>query len=346
MSPVPGVRQVAALAGVSRGTVSNVLNHPHRVDAETLKRVHEAIETLGYVPNTLARALSTGTNTMAGLILPGLHTSIFVNMARNAQVAAHRIGLNLLIADSEAVPARQIEHLRYFEASRARGILIVPSDESRETVEAINRAAERGVPVVAINFVADALSVPSVVTDEVQAGRMAVEIALARPARRIVWVEGEVGYQPVIRRRRGVFEAMAERAGGPQFESIDAGGLNVSHGTRIAPTILDRLGTDQPAAIITASTPLAVGILRHCLAQGLRVPEQIEIIACEEDTEVLVPGEHVVAVGADGRDLGDRAIEMLGSMTSGAEKSRKPGSITVAPRIVRPADRVTPAINS
>ena len=111
MSRVPGVRQVAALAGVSRGTVSNVLNHPHRVDAETLKRVHEAIETLGYVPNTLARALSTGTNTMAGLILPGLHTSIFVNMARNAQVAAHRIGLNLLIADSEAVPARQIEHL-------------------------------------------------------------------------------------------------------------------------------------------------------------------------------------------------------------------------------------------
>lgn len=81
-----GISDVASLAGVSQGTVSNVLNHPDRVTAETRARVVRAMQMLNYVPpNGLARSLAAGTSTAIGLVVTDLSNSLFIDIARGAE---------------------------------------------------------------------------------------------------------------------------------------------------------------------------------------------------------------------------------------------------------------------
>src|SRR3712207_3239878 len=92
---------VARTAGVSLGTVSNVLNNPGKVADGTRQRVETAIEQLGFVRNGAARSLSLGTSSTLGFIVIDLSNSFFLDMARGAEQEASRSGLNVLLANAD-----------------------------------------------------------------------------------------------------------------------------------------------------------------------------------------------------------------------------------------------------
>src|SRR5690349_7712497 len=100
----PRIKDVADLARVATGTVSNVLNNPDRVAEPTRRRVEAAIEALGFVRNSAARTLVSGRSSSIGVVLTDLGNSLFIDIARGAEAAATVAGLHVLLANSDSSP--------------------------------------------------------------------------------------------------------------------------------------------------------------------------------------------------------------------------------------------------
>lgn len=121
---VIGVRDVAASAGVSVGTVSNVLNSPGKVSAGTVKRVQAAITKLGFVRNDAARQLRAGRS--IGLVVLDVANPFFSDAARGAEERAAEQGLAVLLGNSDENIDRESAYLDLFEEQRVLGVLISP----------------------------------------------------------------------------------------------------------------------------------------------------------------------------------------------------------------------------
>lgn len=101
----PNNSDVAIRAGVAIGTVSNVLNHPEKVTEATPLKVEAAVQALSFVPNTAARNLRTGGNSLLGLVVVDLSSPFYIDVARGAESAAAGAGMHLLLANVTSIGA-------------------------------------------------------------------------------------------------------------------------------------------------------------------------------------------------------------------------------------------------
>src|SRR4051794_12526791 len=168
----PSMQDVADRAGVAIGTVSNVLNRPGLVAERTRRKVATAIAELGFVRNSSARDLAAGSSTTVGLVLVDIGNSFFVDIARGAEAATSRAGLNLLLANSDVDRTRQTGFLRLFDEARSAGLLLAPIDGPLDDAYAMQ---SRGRPVVLVNAPVVDPRLCSVVADNVLGGRLATE---------------------------------------------------------------------------------------------------------------------------------------------------------------------------
>src|SRR5690625_3846913 len=146
-SPRASIQDVAALAGVSVGTVSNVLNHPDRVSQPTRERVEAAVKKLDFVRNESARQLRAGQSGMIGLVVLDAGNPFFTDVAFGAEQVITQAGYSLMLANSGEDPAREAQHLRLFERIRAEGVLLSPVDAASGAL-ALLRAHEIRVVLV------------------------------------------------------------------------------------------------------------------------------------------------------------------------------------------------------
>src|SRR5690625_6903314 len=126
------VRDVAKRAGVSVGTVSNVLNHPEKVSAATVKRVKTAIDDLGLVRNDAALQLRAGKSRSIGLVVLDLANPFFTDLGRGVEARANLSGLTVLVGNSAEDAQRERRYLEQFEQQRLQGILLTPRGEAVE----------------------------------------------------------------------------------------------------------------------------------------------------------------------------------------------------------------------
>jgi hypothetical protein len=131
------IRDVAERAGVSVGTVSNVLNNPARVSPASVERVLAVIEELGYVRNDAARQLRAGRSTTIGLVVLDVRNPFFTDVARGAEDEAARHALSVILGNSDEDTAREAAYLDLFEEQRVHGVLISPYGEIGPTSRAV-----------------------------------------------------------------------------------------------------------------------------------------------------------------------------------------------------------------
>lgn len=273
------VRDVAARAGVSVGTVSNVLNRAHRVSPKTSARVLEAVEELGFVRNDAARQLRAGQSRALGMVVLDAANPFFADLARGAEDAASERSLAILLGNSGEDVRRERTYLDLFEEQRVRGVLLTPVGEIGDRVR---RLRQRGIAVVLADSASEDEAVSSVSVDDVAGGRIAVEHLIARGARRIAFLGGLFGIRQVRDRLQGARQA-AERNPAVAFEVVDAGGLSVVDGRQAAARIVDARPAARPDGIFAVNDLLAVGVLQGLLMAGtLRVPEDIALIGYDD----------------------------------------------------------------
>ena len=242
------MQDVAEAAGVSVGTVSNVLNHPAKVSPATAQRVREAIGRLGFVRNDAARSLVSGSTNSVGMVLADIENSLFIDMAHGAQDAARAVGQNLLLANTACDMTLQDDYLDLFDESRVTGVLLAPMQDSSA---GIARIRSHGRQVVLLNYAPKPGTCCSVLVNNEHVGYLAARHLIDTGRTRLAYVVAHDEYQPVRDRRRGVRAAVEEAGPGVTLEEIDSVGLTSFHGHVVGQDVVAARAriTQQPQAL-------------------------------------------------------------------------------------------------
>ena len=302
------VKDVAAAASVSVGTVSNVLNRPDRVAAATVARVHEAIDRLGYVRNDAARQLRAGRSRSIGLIVLDSANPFFAEVARGAEERAAREGMAVLVGNSDQSLERESAYLDLFREQRVGGVLLTPTDV---TASALRRVIDGGIPLVLVDGKLPGGGVPSVAVDDVEGGMLAVQHLLDRGRRRIAFVGGPLTIRQVADRLEGARRALAQTPGA-QLEVIELDALTVLQGRDAGEAIARRPPGERPDAVFCANDLLAVGVLQGTAILGhVRVPEDIALIGYDDIDFAQAAVVPLTSIRQPARAIGEAAVDLL-----------------------------------
>lgn len=276
----PGIRDVAARAGVGVGTVSRVLNDAPGVRPGTRGRVLSAIEELGYRPDPRARALSLGRSHSVAAIVPFFTHPSAVARMRGIVEALRDTDYDILLCDVETEASRARSFTALAAAERSDGLLLVslaPSDAEVAHYHAVRK------PVVLVDCEHPGL--PSVVVDDVAGGRLATKHLLSLGHERIAFVGDRCDptgrFVAGPRRRRG-FEAALEAAHlRVRPESIVELPTHSQTAARAAAETLLR-SPDPPTAVFAAADTLALGVLEAAAATHTDVPGELSVVGFDD----------------------------------------------------------------
>jgi LacI family transcriptional regulator len=299
---------VAALAGVSLGTVSNVLNNPHKVSESTILKVQTAIETLGFVRNTNAQSLAAGNSNSVGLVVIDISNTMFVDIARGAQQSAHAANMNVMIANSDNDYAIQDASLNFFDGTRVAGILLAPMEDSRA---AIDRVRGHGRAVVVVNYDSQPRDACSVLIDNEHVGYLAARHLIDLGRTRLAFVGGRDHLQPVHLRRLGVRRAVEEEGGRVTLDEISTPDLNPPGGTAAGEAIAARPQAERPDGVIAVTDLLGMAIIQVFNAHGIAVPEDIAVMGCDYNSAAWGGTIPLTSVRMRGFDMGLEAMRLL-----------------------------------
>ncbi|WP_033439442.1 LacI family DNA-binding transcriptional regulator [Saccharothrix sp. NRRL B-16314] len=300
------MKDVAARAGVSLGTVSNVLNRPDMVAERTRKRVVDAIAELGFVRNESARQLRGGTSRTLAYVVLDARNPFFTDVAAGAQQVADAAGLALYLCDGGEDRARQAMYLDLLEQQRVEGILITPVDADDPRIAAL---AGRGTPVVVVDRGAgpDRCSVS---VDDVLGGDLAVSHLLDAGHRRIAFVGGPRSIGQVADRITGAQQALA-RADAEPLTVLETQRLDVAEGRRAGERLAGLPTSRRPTAAFCANDMLALGLLQQAVRLGLRVPEDLAIVGYDDIEFAAAAAVPLTSVAQPRQLLGRTAAELM-----------------------------------
>ncbi|MEJ1153999.1 LacI family DNA-binding transcriptional regulator [Microbacterium marmarense] len=309
------VKDVAALARVSVGTVSNVLNQPDKVAPATVSRVQAAIDELGFVRNDAARQLRAGRSRSIGLVVLDVRNPFFTDIARGAEQRAAENNLSVLLGNSDDDASREASYLDLFEQQRVHGVLISPVDDPTERLE---RLREHGITAVLVDRPSDGSGFSSVSVDDVSGGYMAVRHLLDTGRRRIAFIGGPDSVRQVADRLSGAKRAIAEQPDA-SLELVPTTALTVLAGRAAGESLRERASDERPDAVFAANDLLAVGVLQALVMLGeVSVPEDIAIIGYDDidfSSAAVVP---LSSIRQPSELIGLRAVELLIAEVSGA----------------------------
>ncbi len=298
------IKEVARLAGVSAGTVSNVLNHPDRVAEATRDRVRQAISQLGYVRNDMARQLRAGSRQIAMVVLD-VTNPFFTDVVRGAETAAEKQGISVVVCNSGGDAGRELRHLSLLEEQRIRGVLLTPVDDSHRA--RLEQLVQRGIPAVLVDRGSGWRHRCSVAVDDVQGGRLAAQHLLERGHRHVAFAGGALFVPQVAERHRGFCEA----ATGVKLTEIITDTLSVACGRDVAAHLAAMGPGERPTAVFCGNDLLALGLLQGLTQRGLRVPHDVAIVGYDDIEFAAAATVPLSSVCQPSEQLGRTATELL-----------------------------------
>jgi LacI family transcriptional regulator len=323
------IADLAEVVGVAKSTVSLAFSAPSRVRPETLTRILEAAQRIGYEPNVLAQSLRTGRHNLVGLLTNDIRSPWHSAFFAAAQGRAIEKGYLVLGAPSLDDAKRELAILAQFRAIRVRGALITTS----EGISAADiRFAEPGVPVVTFDQKVDGLESDHVSLDHRGATRELTRLLVNAGHRRIGHVAGRQGLWSGDERLEGVREAIAEAGLRLDPSLVEDGDFKEGPSQVAAERLLRR--SDRPTALVAANNGAAVGALRAIRQLGLRCPDDVSLVTVDglSDADLVTP--QVTAAVQPVEEMARLAMDWLIERVSGKARLDPARSRYFAPEIV------------
>ncbi|MFF0301897.1 LacI family DNA-binding transcriptional regulator [Streptomyces sp. NPDC004562] len=302
---------VARSAGVSVATVSHVLNGTRPVLPHTRQAVLDAVDELGYTPNTLARSLVTSRTRSIGLAVSAISNPYFTEILQGVEAAALERGYGLLIADPHDDPRHEREVVQLLHERRVDGMIVAPSPDPRELLSYLGR---HKVTAVLLDRVVDLPSDGSLVCDQICAESAAPTARLVTHLaglghRRIGMVAGLPGLSTTVERLAGYRDGLAA-AGLAYDEDLVAHGDSESPGAEQATAALLALAS-PPTALVTANNAMTIGVLRALREHRLSVPGDIALCCFDDFAWADLFSPRLTAIAQPSREIGAEAVRML-----------------------------------
>ncbi len=326
------LKDVAARAGVSARTVSNVVNGSARVAAQTRQRVQEAIDELGYRPNLAARSLRAGRTGIIGLAIPELHSPYFGELAGLLVDEARRRSWTVIIEQTRGNAEFERRLLTGDSGRVMDGLIISPWALSADELTA---TAHTSLPIVLLGERSARGKADHVAVDSVTAADEAVSHLLGLGRRRIA----AIGLQPHL--RNGTAQQRAEgyrralrRAGippRPEWErSVTS--LHREDGARAMADLLD--GDTAPDAVFAFSDELALGAMHVAHLRGVRIPEQLAVVGFDDVEDGRYSHPALTTVSPDKQQIAQRALQCLADRIYSPHNDVPAATLTIAHRLL------------
>jgi DNA-binding LacI/PurR family transcriptional regulator len=316
----PTLEQVAALARVSRSTVSRVVNDHPKVSPAARASVEAAIATLGYVPNAAARSLATRRGGSIALVIREpdprvLEEPFFGGVLRSVGASLREVDLQLLLLVEPADAWQRLEHS--LTGGLVEGAILL-SVHAEDPLPA--RLADRGLPIVLSGRPPDHVDrLASVDADNVMGGRQATEHLLDTGRSRIAVVAGPEDMPVAVDRLAGYRAAKQEAGEATEGALVGQGDFTRAGGERAARQLLAAVpGLD---AIVAPSDLAAVGVLRVLAAAGRAVPDDVAVTGFDDSVVAEVSSPALTSIRQPLDDLGRAMVRMLLEQVGGRSAS-------------------------
>jgi LacI family transcriptional regulator len=304
------IEDVARLAGVSRTTVSRVLNRRPDVDEETRARVLRVIEEQGYIPSIAAAGLAGGRSRLIGMLLPVFTWPIMGDLIRGITEILKQTSYELVLYtfnDEDMERDRSEIISRLLATQLTSGLLAVyPGNLSAQLTELY----QQGVPVVTIDDQQEPAT-PWVTTDNVTGAYDAVRHLIALGHRRIAHIQGPHEYLVSHDRHQGYLRALAEAGIALDSQLVLEGDFLPQSGYLCALQFFALPAEVRPTAIFAAADQMAYGVLRAAEERGLDVPADIALVGFDDDS----PSAHVLppltTVRQPSYEMGQEGVKLL-----------------------------------
>ncbi|QHN03208.1 LacI family transcriptional regulator [Granulicella sp. WH15] len=326
---MPTQKELAKLAGVSSGTVSNVISGSVPVGERSREKVLKAIRELNYQPNLIARSLRTNRTHTVGIIVPDITIPFFPKVIRGAESAARERGYFVVVAESEGSSEREAELIALLRSQRVDGILLIVAAGAKRPP-----LSSSDLPVVYLDRLPDGFEVDSVCVDDRAAAEMGIVHLLSMGHRRIAILTGPLTLKNEQERLRGYRQAF-KKSGVPVQESlIWSSSFNLEEVMSVCQKGLLK-PRNRPTALFTTNGLSGMGALRSIIASGLSTPRDIAFVTFDELTSEDIFRPAITSIVQPASEIGSRGMEILidrintGSVTGPRKKIRLPAMLAV-----------------
>jgi LacI family transcriptional regulator len=310
-APIPGkatINDIARLAGVSKKTVSRVINDSPLVKPETRVRVHALMREYGYAPDPQARGLAFRKSFLIGLVFDNPTAQYIVNMQYGVLDALRGTGYELVVHPCDSKSAGYIEGIRRFVLQqKLHGVILIPRvSEDQELAQALREIDCRYARIASIP-----LDEPGrmLVTHDRQAGAEVAHYLESLGHRRIGLITGPRRYRSSIERGEGFVDALAKRGIPVPPEHVYEGGYTFESGVAGAEQLLSR--PERPTAIFACNDEMAAGVYKAAQRMGISIPNELSVVGYDDSplASQLWPAMSTVRLPV--RDVGRQAAGLL-----------------------------------
>lgn len=308
LGPMSTIKEVARRAGVSVGTVSNVLRGSATVNPEIRERVDKIIQQLDYHPNHSARSLKTSQTHLLGMVISDITNPFFPQLARGAEDAAIKHGYLVVASNTDDQVDREKRVLSVLRARRVDGILLVVAPNHGD-FEHIEKVIASKIPIVCLDRIPRGLAVSSVTTDALTASEMCVRHLIAMGHRRIAIINGDMELGTACERLQGYKNALEEAKLPIHPELIKMGDFRTHSGYVLAKQLL--LSGKNPTAIFVTNGMMGLGALRAIKELGLQCPGDIALAVFDGVPGNGCFGPEVTSVVQPAYQIGYQGVELL-----------------------------------
>jgi len=319
----PRLKDIAAELGVSTITVSKVLRNKPDIGARTRERVLQKLRELNYKPNMLARGLASGQSFTVGLVVPDIIDSFFAELARSVGASLRSKGYQLILASADDDPDVERVEIENLCSRGVDALLIAPSQRDAERLK---KLLPESIPFVMLDRAPAGLASYFVGTDNVRAGLIATEHLIQQGRKHIAHI-GAVGPSSADARHEGYKRALKAAHLPYRKDAVVLKELHRDRHDVLGGEAMHQLlqNAQRPDAVFCHSDLLAVGAIREVLRAGLRVPEDVAVIGCNnlpfcEYLEVPLSSveQGTVSIGESAATL---ALDLIGGEAQAKEKA-------------------------
>lgn len=328
---MPTLREIADRAGVSVGTVSNVINGTAPVSAERRERVLAAIRELDYQPNHIARSLKLKKTRMLGMVISDITNPFFPQLVRGAEDAALKNNYLLITFNTDDNVEREKRVLSVLRQRRVDGVLLVVAPNAGDDGH-IRGILDSGIPIVCLDRLPAGIEVDSVSVDNVAGARDCVRHLISMGHRRIAILTGPKAVQTAAERLQGYQEALVQ-AGIPVDPGLVLeGDFRSESGYRLGRALL--AGSDRPTAVFVCNNMMALGLLRALAELGLHCPRDVAVASFDDFPLAEAFQPRMTAVAQPAYSIGYRGAELLIARIEGRPGEPRPSRIRLATQLL------------
>ena len=298
---------VALYAGVSPSTVSYVINNgPRSVSDETRQRVLQAIDTLGYRPNAVARNLRRQSTNTIGLILPDTCNTYFAEVAEGIESVAYENDYMVVFCNSDYQLDRELSYVDHLLSERAAGIIIIPATSSTMSLEIL---IKNKIPTVSLDRRVEGMDIPVIVADNFYGGYLATQHLISLGHTRIGCISRPVELSHAAERVKGYLAALKDAGITPDPSWMAMGGYQLANGKKAMNSLLKL--AHPPTAVFCYNDMMAIGALRCAHERGLCVPEDLSIVGFDDIVEAGFTCPALTTIHQDKYEMGRRGMKLL-----------------------------------